>query len=69
MKIELNESAVRWQQIAREYADEYLQPHEVEAELNNGELPAEITMRNKDRALELGFARIDVPESHGGLQL
>jgi alkylation response protein AidB-like acyl-CoA dehydrogenase len=69
LKIELNESAVRWQQIAREYADEYLQPHEVEAELNNGELPAEITKRNKDRALELGFARIDVPESHGGLQL
>lgn len=69
MKIELSDSALKWQKIAREYADEYLQPHEVEAELNDGVLPAEITKRNKARAIELGFSAIDVPKAYGGLEL
>jgi alkylation response protein AidB-like acyl-CoA dehydrogenase len=69
VKIELTENALKWQAIAREYADEYLQPHEVEAELNDGVLPAEITQRNKNRAIELGFSAIDVPKAHGGLEL
>jgi len=69
MKLELSESTIHWQKLAREYADEYLQPHEVEAELNEGVLPAEISKRNKKRAIELGFSAMDVPKSHGGLQL
>lgn len=69
MKIELAESARDWQRKAREFADDYLQPHEVEAELNGGELSADINKRNKLRAIELGFPRMDVPTDHGGLQL
>ncbi len=69
MKIELSDNALKWQAIAREYADEYLQPHEIEAELNDGKLPAEITKRNKQRAIELGFPAIDVPKAYGGLEL
>lgn len=69
MQIDISKDARRWQKIAREYADEYLQAHEVEAELNNGVLPDEITKRNKQRAIELGFTAIDVPKSHGGLEL
>jgi len=69
MHIELTPSAQEWQKVARQYADEYLQPHEIEAELNNGELAADIHERNKTRALELGLPRIDAPESHGGLEL
>ena len=69
MKIELSDSVLEWQQRAREYADEYLQPHEVEAELNEGVLPAEISKRNKARAIELGFSAMGVPKSHGGLEL
>ncbi len=69
MDIPLSKDARKWQQIARQYADEYLQPHEVEAELNDGVLPGEITARNKQRAIELGFTSIDVPQSHGGLEL
>jgi len=69
MHIELTPSAQEWQKVARQYADEYLQPHEIEAELNNGELAADIHERNKARALELGLPRIDAPESHGGLEL
>jgi hypothetical protein len=49
--IQLSDGARQWQQTAREFADNYLQPHEVEAELNNGELPADITKRNKNRAI------------------
>jgi alkylation response protein AidB-like acyl-CoA dehydrogenase len=69
VKIELSESAVKWQEVARSYADEYLQPHEVEAELNEGVLPDEITSRNKNRAIELGFTAMDVPKAYGGLEL
>lgn len=69
MKIELSDNALAWQARAREYADDYLQPHEVEAELNDGVLPAEITKRNKARALELGLSAIDVPKAYGGLEL
>lgn len=69
MHIKLSKDAVAWQKIARDYADNYLQPHEVEAELNDGVLPEELTRRNKQRAIELGFTAIDVPKSHGGLEL
>jgi alkylation response protein AidB-like acyl-CoA dehydrogenase len=69
LKIELSNSALEWQAKAREYADEYLQPHEVEAELNGGVLPAKISKRNKTRAIELGFSAIDVPKKWGGLEL
>jgi len=69
VQIELSKSAQDWQKAAREYADEYLQPHEVEAELNGGVLPAEVVARQKKRAIELGFSAIDVPKSYGGLEL
>ncbi len=69
MKPELSKTALEWQSLAREYADDYLQPHEVEAELNGGKLPADITKRNKARAIELGLAGIDVPKQYGGLEL
>lgn len=69
MNIELDELSLDWQRKAREFADDYLQPHEVEAELNNGELPADIKARNAARAIELGFSAIDVPKAYGGLEL
>jgi len=69
LEIKLNDQAKKWQKIAREYADKYLQPHEIEAELNNGELSKELTQRNKKKAIDLGFTAIDVPQSYGGLGL
>jgi len=69
LKIQLNKETQNWQKKARDYADNYLQPHEVEAELNEGILPKEITQRNKARAIELGFTTIDVPKDYGGLEL
>lgn len=69
MKLTLSQEALHWQSIAREYADDFLQPHEIEAELNDGLLDPQITRRNKLRALELGFTSIDVPKQHGGREL
>ncbi|HNP62697.1 MAG TPA: acyl-CoA dehydrogenase family protein [Woeseiaceae bacterium] len=69
MKIQISDDARHWQTVARTYADEYLQPHEVDAELNEGVLPKAITKRNKSRAIELGFSGIDVPKRYGGSEL
>jgi len=69
VEIEISKDARAWQRVARDYADNYLQPHEVEAELNDGVLAEEITGRNKRRAIELGFTAIDVPKRYGGLEL
>ncbi len=69
MKLDFSQSTIDWQKLARDYADEYLQPHEVEAELNEGVLPDNVSQRNKKRAIELGFSAMDVPKSHGGLEL
>ena len=69
MEINFNQNTKKWQKVAREYADNFLQPHEVQAELNHGELPQEITKRNKERAVNLGFTAIDVPKKYGGLEL
>jgi acyl-CoA dehydrogenase len=67
--IDLSDNAIAWQAKARQYADEYLQPYEVEAEMNGGVLPPEIVSKQKKRAIELGFSAIDAPRSHGGLEL
>ena len=48
MHIDISKDALTWQKIAREYADNYLQPHEVEAELNDGVLPDEITQTEQE---------------------
>ena len=69
MKIELDAQALAWQRKAREFAEDVLQPHEVEAELNGGNLPAEVRAAHKKKALALGFSRMDVPQAHGGLEL
>lgn len=69
MDIELRPAAREWQQRARQFADEYLLPHEVEAEHNEGVLASDVAKRNKKRAIELGFSAMDVPTSHGGREL
>ena len=68
MNLELSRDALHWQGKAREFS-EVLRPHEVEAELNNGELSPELRKKHKKLAIELGFSAMDVPKSHGGLQL
>ena len=69
MQIRRDEESAAWQAKARRFVDEELIPHEVEAELNQGELATEVKQRHRSIAYELGFSRMDVPESYGGLEL
>lgn len=69
MKLSLDTTALEWQEKAREFAEQELIPFEVEAELNDGRLPEEVSRRHHDRAIELGFSAMDVPREHGGLAL
>jgi alkylation response protein AidB-like acyl-CoA dehydrogenase len=69
LKIVLSKNALEWQERARDFAVNMLQPHEVEAEMNNGELPANVRKQHKSRAIELGLSRMDVPREYGGLEL
>jgi len=69
MDVVLDPTARGWRDRAFRFATEELIPHEVEAELNQGRLPPEVEQRHKQLAIELGFSAMDVPKSHGGLQL
>lgn len=69
MELSLDGSVTEWQAKARAFAEQELQPWELEAEFNNGVIPAEVRQRHRQLAVELGFSRMDVPESYGGLAL
>ena len=69
MEITLDRRALEWQTKARTFAEQELQPWELEAEFNNGVIPAEVRQRHRQLAIELGFSRMDVPEHYGGLEL
>jgi acyl-CoA dehydrogenase len=69
MRLALDEQATAWRDKAFRFATEELIPHEVEAELHAGRLPAEVEKRHKKLAVELGFSAMDVPKAHGGLGL
>jgi acyl-CoA dehydrogenase len=51
---------------ARAFVDELI-PHEVEAELNHGELPPELIAEQRRRVNELGLASTNIPKEFGGL--
>jgi acyl-CoA dehydrogenase len=57
------------QERARRLVDEELIPCEVEAEMNGGDLPADVIERHKRRVRELGLAAINMPRSLGGAGL
>jgi acyl-CoA dehydrogenase len=69
MSYPLSDEARLWQQKARDFAGQELMPHEVAAELDQGRLPPAVERRHRERALALGFSRMDVPLAHGGLAL
>ncbi|MEJ8570157.1 acyl-CoA dehydrogenase family protein [Microbaculum marinum] len=69
MSFELPESALAWQQRIRRFVDDELIPWELEAEMNGGEIPADVADRHEAMAIEIGLPRMDVPERWGGLAL
>jgi alkylation response protein AidB-like acyl-CoA dehydrogenase len=69
MNLNLDQTALEWQTRARRFAENELIPYEVEAEMNGGRLPAEVSKRHHDMATELGFSSMDVDPAYGGLGL
>jgi acyl-CoA dehydrogenase len=69
VKLNLDKTTLEWQMKARRFAEQELIPHEIEAEMNAGRLPPEISKQHKHIAVELGFSSMDVPHEYGGRQL
>ena len=69
MKISMDEGTLAWQAKARKFVDEELIPSELEAEMNEGKLPPEVSKRHKKLAVKLGFSSMDAPLAYGGLAL
>jgi alkylation response protein AidB-like acyl-CoA dehydrogenase len=61
----LTESDLAIQARARTFADELI-PFEVQAELNGGTLPKEVTAGHEARARELGLCAPNLPAELGG---
>ena len=57
------------QERARLLTDEELIPHELEAEMNGGKLPADVEDRQHRRVRELGLAAMNMPVELGGAGL
>lgn len=69
MPFALPPGACAWRSRIRSFVDAELIPHEVEAELNGGDLPPETVERHERMAIDLGLSRMDAPLEHGGLAL
>jgi alkylation response protein AidB-like acyl-CoA dehydrogenase len=65
MSTSLTDRELLLQQMARDFVDELI-PWEVDAEMNQGEIPPEEAQKHKSRAGELGLTSINMPESMGG---
>jgi acyl-CoA dehydrogenase len=61
----LSEEDLQIQARAAAFADELI-PCELEAELNNGDLPKDVTAAHKARAIELGLYATNMPRELGG---
>ena len=61
----LSDEDLQIQASARMFADELI-PLEVEAELNNGDLPKDVVAGHKARAIELGLYATNMPRELGG---
>src|SRR5580658_10906263 len=61
----LSADDLQLQATARAFTDELI-PFEVEAELNDGELPKDVVAAHKARAIELGLFATNMPAELGG---
>src|SRR6266487_3859001 len=65
MSFPMSEQDRQIQARARAFVDELI-PFEVGAEMNGGELPADVTRRHEERARELGLDAMNMPKELGG---
>ncbi len=69
MSYPLSPKALEWQRKVRKWVDEELIPWEIEAEMNDGEIPTEARRRHREEAHAMGLSRMDAPRRFGGLAL
>ncbi len=69
MTFQLPPDAARWRDRARRFAEEELRPFEIEAEMNEGKIAPEDRAAHRRAAIAMGLPLMDVPKSHGGLEL
>ncbi len=69
MTFQLSVDAVAWRDRARRFADEKLRPFEIHAEMNEGKIPPRDRAAHERAAIAMGLPLMDVPKSHGGLEL
>ena len=67
MEFQHSQSTREWQQRVRQFVEQDLIPWEVEAELNNGVIPQEVSDKMQANAIALGLSKMDAPVEHGGL--
>ena len=69
MSYPLPPQARAWQEKVRRFVAAELIPHEVEAEMNGGVLPAAIVARHRRIAKEIGLSALAIPRALGGAGL
>jgi len=69
MTFQLSGDAMAWRDRARRFADETLRPFEIHAEMNEGKIPPGDRAAHQRAAIAMGLPAMDVPKSHGGLDL
>jgi len=69
MPYPLPPTARAWQEKTRRFVAEELIPHEVEAEMNGGLLPAALRQHHRRRAKEIGLHALAIPKALGGAGL
>lgn len=69
MDVPVSDSTQQWRAKIRTFAESELIPWEVEAEMNGGVIPQEVSRRHHNIAVEMGLSRMDVATEHGGLGL
>ncbi len=69
MSYELPAETLQWRRKVRAFVDSELQPLELQAEMNEGRIPAELRKRHEKFAIDAGITLMDTPKALGGLAL
>jgi acyl-CoA dehydrogenase len=69
MSFELSPEVIVWRNKMRAFVDSELQPLELEAEMNEGRIPAHLRKAHEKFAIDTGITFMDTPLALGGLAL
>jgi alkylation response protein AidB-like acyl-CoA dehydrogenase len=69
MSFSLPQDALAWRKKVRAFVETELQPFELEAEFNEGRIPADARKRHERLAIDMSLTLMDTPKQRGGLEL